>query len=209
MAARTKFFDDETVAALARGVRQVVIVGAGYDGRALRFRSPGVRWIEVDHPATQPDKQARLRRLGVSVDHITFAAVDLTTDDLASALANAGHDATGPTLFICEGLLAYLPPQTARQLCKTLRRRAHPESVLAVNFRVAPATDPARGSLRAAVDGLLSVIGERRLNDFGPGDGESMVEATGWSIARREASSPSRLDGGTHLLVIAAKPDPR
>jgi methyltransferase (TIGR00027 family) len=209
MAARTKFFDDETVMALTRGVRQIVIVGAGYDGRALRFRSPGVRWIEVDHPATQPDKQRRLARLGIPVKDITFVPVDLMTDDLGETLGQAGHDAIAPTLFICEGLFAYLPSHIAQTMCESLRDRAHRDSVLAANFRVAPRTDTTRRSLRAAVDGVLSVIGERRLNDFGPGDGESLIEKSGWRIVRRNTSTPSRLDGGTHLLVLAAEPDTR
>jgi methyltransferase (TIGR00027 family) len=207
MAARTKFFDDETVAALERGIRQIVIVGAGYDGRALRFRSPGVRWIEVDHPATQPDKRSRLERLGAPVDHITFVAVDLMTDDLGAALGRAGHDAAAPTLFICEGLFAYLPSGTARALCETLRGRAHPESVLSLNCRVQLPTDPARRSFQVAIDGLLSIIGEHRLNNFGPGDLESLVENGGWRIVRRHESTPGRIDGGAHLLLIAATPD--
>ncbi|HZU79342.1 MAG TPA: class I SAM-dependent methyltransferase, partial [Acidimicrobiales bacterium] len=77
MERRTAFFDRATLSALERGVRQVVIVGAGYDGRALRFATPGVRWFEVDHPATQPDKRARLATVGASTDHITFVSVDL------------------------------------------------------------------------------------------------------------------------------------
>jgi methyltransferase (TIGR00027 family) len=206
MATRTKFFDDETVAALERGVRQIVIIGAGYDARALRFRSPGVRWIEVDHPATQPDKRARLERLGVSVDHIAFVPVDLLTDDLAVALAQAGHDTEAPTLFICEGLFAYLPRGATLALCETLRSRAHPQSVLAVNFRVEPPTDAARRTLHAAIDGVLSLIGEHRLNNFRPGDGESLLEAAGWHIARRHESTPSRVDGSAHLVLVAATP---
>src|SRR6476620_6984112 len=53
MAARTAFFDQQTQAAIECGVRQVVILGAGYDGRALRFAHPGVVYFEVDRPATQ------------------------------------------------------------------------------------------------------------------------------------------------------------
>src|SRR5437764_15286930 len=136
MAARTKFFDDETVGAIARGVDQIVIVGAGYDGRALRFGGAGVRWIEVDHPATQADKRRRLAGLGVELDHLKFVAVDLISDDLDVALGDAGHDIDRPTLFICEGLFAYLPLETSRSLCSTLRRRSHADSVLAANFRV-------------------------------------------------------------------------
>src|SRR6478672_606123 len=53
LAARTSFFDRTVVGALDRGVRQVVAGAAGYDGRAFRYAKAGVRWFEVDHPATQ------------------------------------------------------------------------------------------------------------------------------------------------------------
>ena len=57
--ARTRFFDTEITGALDRGCPQVVIGAAGDDGRALRYAKPGVRWFEVDHPATQQDKRSR------------------------------------------------------------------------------------------------------------------------------------------------------
>jgi O-methyltransferase involved in polyketide biosynthesis len=58
--ARTKFVDEQVLAAISSGVRQIVVCGAGYDDRALRFRSAGVRFFELDHPSTQADKQRRL-----------------------------------------------------------------------------------------------------------------------------------------------------
>src|SRR6201989_148429 len=61
LAARTAFFDRTVTAALGRGVRQIVVGAAGYDGRAFRYAKPGVRWFEGDHPATQRDKLQRLR----------------------------------------------------------------------------------------------------------------------------------------------------
>ena len=61
LAARTRFFDERVLEAISDGIGQVVILGAGYDDRALRFRSPGVRFFELDHPATQADKARRLR----------------------------------------------------------------------------------------------------------------------------------------------------
>ena len=56
---------------------KVIIVGAGYDGRAIRYARPGVRWFEVDHPATQRDKLERLERLGIAVAHVALNAVEV------------------------------------------------------------------------------------------------------------------------------------
>src|SRR5262249_28815188 len=73
---RTRFFDEAVVRAIDAGTHQIVILGAGYDARALRFRTPGVRFFEVDHPATQRDKRDRLHETGASTDGITFVAAD-------------------------------------------------------------------------------------------------------------------------------------
>src|ERR1700749_125673 len=74
--ARTAFFDQVTLDALADGITQVVTGGAGYDGRALRYARPGVRWFEVDHPATQADKLERLARLGLATPQVRFIPAD-------------------------------------------------------------------------------------------------------------------------------------
>jgi methyltransferase (TIGR00027 family) len=206
MANRTRFFDDETVAAIGRGVAQIVIVGAGYDGRALRFGGGGLEWIEVDHPATQADKRRRLAVLGVPLDHVKFVAIDLIGGDLDGALARAGHDVDRSTLFICEGLFAALPLETSQSLCSTLRRRSHADSVLAANFRVAPVSGPSSRMLPTVVDGLLSIMGERRPMNFRLGDPEHLVERSGWTIGRQDVISYNHLDGRSHLLAIAATP---
>lgn len=134
VAARTVFFDGEVLAALADGVPQVVILGAGYDGRALRFRSRGVAFFEVDHPNTQADKRARLEALGAALDGITFVGHDLTAGSLDEALAGAGHSAAEPTLFLAEGLLRYLPEATVHQLFSVTAARSAAGSVLALTF---------------------------------------------------------------------------
>ena len=83
---RTAFFDRVVVNAIDRGIAQVVIGGAGYDGRAFRYAKPGVRWFEVDHPATQADKLERIARLGLATPHIRFIPADFTADPVAEPL---------------------------------------------------------------------------------------------------------------------------
>ena len=122
IAARTRFFDAVTLAAVESGTTQVVIVGAGYDGRALRFRRPGVRYFELDLPATQLDKRERLARLAIPVDDVTFVPIDLADADVDGTLGAAGHDATRISLFICEGLLVYLDLPVVERLFVSLRR---------------------------------------------------------------------------------------
>ena len=205
MAIRTGFIDCETVDALSRGIEQVVILGAGYDGRPLRF-GPSARWIEVDHPKTQQDKQRRVMALDRPTDHIVFAPVDLSVDDLDQALEAAGHRTDEPTLFLAEGLFPYLPIEVTRHLCSTIRRRAAPGSVFVSNYRVVPRKGARGRGLRAVVDAVLVAIGERRLAEFYEGDPESRLTGAGWSPVRAERSSPNRVDQGTFLLVVASEP---
>ncbi len=138
LAARTRFFDDQVLAAVAAGIPQVVIVGAGYDDRALRFRSPGVRFFELDHPDTQADKASRLRAMGAGTGSggPTLAAADFRHDDVAAVLAACGQDAGRPSLFVCEGLLVYLDQTTCVRLLAALRGRAAAGSSLVASLGV-------------------------------------------------------------------------
>jgi O-methyltransferase involved in polyketide biosynthesis len=61
LTARTMFFDGAVLTAIAGGVRQIVVCGAGYDDRALRFRTPRVRFFELDQGPTQEDKHRSVR----------------------------------------------------------------------------------------------------------------------------------------------------
>jgi methyltransferase (TIGR00027 family) len=136
LAARTQFFDEQVLAALGRGIRQVVILGAGYDDRALRFRSPGVRYFELDHPATQSDKRRRLARMSTDLSGLTLVAADFRYDDVGATLAAAGHDRERASLFLCEGLLVYLDQDAFVGLLAALRSRAARGSTLAVSLAI-------------------------------------------------------------------------
>jgi len=136
--ARTRFTDEKVMTALARGVAQVVVLGAGYDDRALRFRTPGVRFFEVDHPDTQADKRHRLERLRTDITAVSLVPADFRTDDLGAALAAAGHRVEVATLFVCEGLLVYLDRPAIVKLLGEARSRAEGASSLVTTLAVHP-----------------------------------------------------------------------
>jgi methyltransferase (TIGR00027 family) len=138
LGARTRFFDEQVLASISAGVSQIVILGAGYDDRALRFASSGVRYFELDHPATQADKDRRLRALVNDTERLVLAPADFRDDDVAAVLATSGHDAAAPSLFLCEGLLVYLDQITIARLLRALRLRATPQSWLAASLAVHP-----------------------------------------------------------------------
>ncbi|GAA0371835.1 hypothetical protein GCM10009530_22500 [Microbispora corallina] len=139
LAPRAPYFDQLVLDALAAGTRQIVNLGAGYDDRALRFRHPGVQFFDLDLPEVVADKALRLQALDTDITHVTLAAVDFATDDVAAVLARAGHDARQPTLFISEHLALFLQPSDVERLLAGVSTCAAKGSTLALTAEVHPA----------------------------------------------------------------------
>ena len=202
MARRTAFFDGASLAALEGGVRQIVILGAGYDGRALRFATPGVTWFEVDHPATQSDKRARLAALDAPTDAIAFVPIDLNRDDLVGSLERVGYDRAIPSLFLIEGLLGYLPRATTERVLTDLRALATPSSRLAAAFPIAPKDRARVKRLRHRLRRLvISALGEPWLTRFSAEEIDEVFAKTGWQVSI-EADTPQRHEGHRGVLLI-------
>lgn len=108
---RTRAIDDACRDALAVGLRQVVVVGAGMDTRPYRMpEMSGARVWELDLPAVQAEKKAALARaLPGLPDHVRYAPLDLVTQSVGDVLAKEGADLTAPTLVLCEAVSMYVP----------------------------------------------------------------------------------------------------
>ena len=213
MAERTAFVDNEVARAIGHGIDQIVLLGAGYDGRALRFGGGATRWYEVDDPRTEDDKRRRLASLGVEPSSVTSIGVDLMAAhepaDLGEALAAAAHDPDRPSIFVCEDLFASLSLEAIASLCTTLRARAPEGSALVATVLVVPEAGSRGQALRRAVDLLRRVSGEARRSELYPGDAQKLMVVTGWHVARSQVSTAGRVAQGSHLLLLAAEPDPR
>jgi methyltransferase (TIGR00027 family) len=208
LAQRTRVVDAEVARAIGRGTTQIVLLGAGYDGRSLRFGGGAARWFEVDRPATLADKRGRLDALGIDVTGTTSLELDLLLrhGDLGDALDAAGHDAAAPSLFVCEGLFDSLTLEATAAVCETLHARAAPGSVLVATCTVAPETGTPGRALRAAGGLLRAAVDEPRRNEFRPGDLQKLVVVTGWRVRHAEVSPERRLDPGAHALVVVCEP---
>jgi len=111
IAARSRFAEDHLASAVERGVRQYVVLGAGLDTFAYRnpLRSSGLHVFEVDHPATQEWKRARLTEAGIEIPkEMTFAAVNFETHSLDARLQEAGLRPTARAFFSWLGVTPYL-----------------------------------------------------------------------------------------------------
>jgi methyltransferase (TIGR00027 family) len=110
IAARTRFAEDALAAAVERGVRQLVVLGAGLDTYAYRGAlRDRLRIFEVDHPATQAWKRQLLADAAIPVPAcLTFAPIDFERETLAEGLAAAGFDPAEQTFFTWLGVVPYL-----------------------------------------------------------------------------------------------------
>jgi methyltransferase (TIGR00027 family) len=109
IAVRHRFAEDSLAAAVSRGTRQVVVLGAGLDTFAYRNPFPETTVFEVDHPATGAWKQEQLASAGIVVpSNVTYVGVDFETDDLMTRLVGAGFDASAPAFFVWLGVVPYL-----------------------------------------------------------------------------------------------------
>ncbi len=109
--ARSRIAEDALAEAVDRGIRQIVVFGAGLDTFALRnpHSARQVRIFEVDHPATQAWKRQRMADAQLECPPwLIFAPVDFERDDLAEKLADAGFQQNLPAFFTWLGVVPYL-----------------------------------------------------------------------------------------------------
>src|SRR5882757_6199799 len=110
IAIRSRIAEDALAAAIKRGVRQLVVLGAGLDTYAYRGpHAQELRIFEVDHPATQEWKRRRLAEADIPLPAaLTFVPVDFERETLAEGLAAAGFDPAQQTFFTWLGVVPYL-----------------------------------------------------------------------------------------------------
>lgn len=133
---RKRWLEDVARQRIAGGVAQVVVIGAGFDTLAVRLHRefPAVRFLELDHPATQAAKRRGLEALQPGTN-LELAPCDLTRpDELARAMARTSFQPALPTLYIAEGLLMYLRSEEMSALFRTVARVSVPGSALAFTF---------------------------------------------------------------------------
>jgi methyltransferase (TIGR00027 family) len=190
--ARTAFFDRVVVNAIERGVTQIVNLGAGYDGRSLRYAKPGVHWWEIDRADTQADKLARLGRLNLGAGQVTFVPRDLAEGGLAEALRAAGYEPEAAGLFVCEGVAAYLDDSVLERLLRDTRTLATAGTRLALSVGAAPASD-ARAERRERIRAAAARLGEPAVGSVTARDAAALLVASRWRPA--EISERARQAG--------------
>ncbi|MCU7723177.1 SAM-dependent methyltransferase [Actinoplanes sp. KI2] len=176
IAARHRFAEDALAAAVRRGVRQVVVLGAGLDTFAYRNRFDGVRVIEVDHPATQEWKRERLGATGMEIPpSVSYTGVDFESESLADRLV-----LDGPAFFLWLGVVPYL---TGAGFDATISYiAAVPGSEVVFDYAQSPERMPAerRAALEARA-ARVAGIGEPWLTFFEPDEIDAELRGLGFT----------------------------
>ncbi|CAN5903555.1 SAM-dependent methyltransferase [soil metagenome] len=198
MQVRTKLIDDAVRNFVDAGGRQVVLLGAGFDCRALRMPElAGSTVFEVDHPATQGHKQDTLGRIGASspAHYVSWDFETLPMDELPDGLSDAGHDAAAPTLTIWEGVTMYLTEASIDASLRAIAAYSCPTSQLAMTYQ---AKSPGQKLSLAArmVQAAVARLGEPFKWSWDPAALPAYLEERGFVLAE-DVSTP---EAATQLL---------
>ena len=185
--ARSRFAEDQLSAGLEHGVAQYVILGAGLDTFAYRNPYPvdELTVFEVDHPATQAWKRARLAEANIAAPPgLSYAPIDFHTQDLAKGLAAAGFDPARPTLFAWLGVTPYLTRQAIQDTLGFMAA-CPPGSGVVLDYAVSPELlDPRSKMAYEMLSGWSAQAGEPWLSPYAPQDLAEELAAQGFSLVK-------------------------
>jgi len=207
IALRTATIDSAVREAVAGGARQLVILGAGYDGRAWRLPElAGVKVFEVDHPATQGDKRKRVDQLPPPKGIVSFVSIDFERDSLDMVLDRAGHDPSMRTCWIWEGVVMYLTHDAMKATLAGIAGRSASASTLIVNYH----TIHRRWLARL----IYRLIGEPQISAWTPDEMAADLRSVGFVVRddtgmldwnKRFAAGEAKVERAPYMRVAVAQ----
>lgn len=183
---RSRFAEDALAKALASGIQQYVIVGAGLDSYALRHPdSTGrVRVFEVDNPDTQRAKRQRLQVLAVSLPaNLEFVGVDFEKQELGAVLGASSYRSDAPAFFSWLGTTHYLSPQATLGTLRSIAQSAAPASEVVLDYSVPPELmDPETLRQLFWIKTMADWAGESLIGGLNPSQFHADVRALGYEL---------------------------
>ena len=179
--ARSRIAEDALSIAVERGVRQIVILGAGLDTFALRNPHGALKMIyEVDHPATQAWKRQRLAEAQIALPPwLILVPVDFERDDMGEKLVAAGFQQNSSAFFTWLGVVPYL---TQGAIARTLDYMSSvPNSEVVFDYMEPPEafSEELRQMEKARAE-QLGKIGERSVSRFEPAGIAAILRSHGY-----------------------------
>jgi methyltransferase (TIGR00027 family) len=191
MQVRTRVIDDAVRAFAAEGGRQLVLLGAGFDCRAVRLPELArARVLEVDHPATQGRKREVLDELGVpsQARYLAWDFESRALSDLPGALADAGLDLRAPVMTIWEGVTMYLTPAAIDASLRAIHAWSAPGSQLAMTYFTTARLTTMSWRTRV-VRAVVARVGEPFRFTWKPAELPGYLDERGFSLVRDVATS--------------------
>ncbi|TIO75662.1 MAG: SAM-dependent methyltransferase [Mesorhizobium sp.] len=211
VAARARLAEDWLAASVRRGIRQLVVLGAGLDTFSLRNPHADLAVFEVDHPATQAWKRRLIADAGLLEPRgATFVPVNFERQLLSEELSSAGFKPTEAGFFMWLGVLPYL---TREAIFSTLSYIAGiPGSEVVFDYSEPADNRDAAGQAALAFHaGRVASVGEPWISFFDPGALAKSLNDLGFdeiedlesgAIAARfaRAAYAGRSNSGGHIL---------
>ncbi|MBD0282209.1 MAG: SAM-dependent methyltransferase [Thermoleophilaceae bacterium] len=205
VAARKRWIAQAAEQAIAEGVPQVVVLGAGFDTLGVRLLKvdPDLVVVELDRPATLAAKARALASATIPRPWPRFAAADLNdAPALPDALVASGWRLSAPTLFVAEVVLEYLAPDSALAVLAELADLAAPRSRVVCTARFG---DAAEDHLAAATAAAGEPMRFRPTAGALPG----LLHGAGFEVLAHRGRAGARSGAGALLLLAAAPPGRR
>ena len=181
---RARYCEDMLANALRLGVDQYVILGSGLD--TFAFRNPKsmkkLSVFELDHPATQSDKQARIGKLGWELpENLHYIPIDFASQSLTEALANSTFDTTKRTFFSWLGVTYYLDVDTITAMLHEIAGLSRKGSTLVFDYPDDTLFSSTVPRVQAML-GMAQTTGEAMKSSFSYLQLESLLEKAGFLL---------------------------
>ncbi len=219
--ARTKVIDSLFVEALDARFTQIILLGAGFDTRALRFadRNHGTKVIELDVATTQEPKIDIFRKKKVIIPpELVFAPINFDREDILEVLQKAGYQDGQKSLFLWEGVSMYLTAQAVDGTLAFIRNHSAPGSRVVFDYLYASVLrQENRFYGEEGIYKIVSKAGEAWTFGLEEGEIESFLEARGFVVVSHH--TPAELEklylttengtlhgrvNGTHCITVAS-----
>jgi methyltransferase (TIGR00027 family) len=204
-AARSRISEDALSRAVDKGIRQIVILGAGLDTFALRnpHGARQIRIYEVDHPATQAWKNQRLADAQIELPPwLIFVPVDFERHDVGDKLAAAGFQQNSPAFFTWLGVVPYLTEDAIGRTLDYMSSIQNSEVVFDYMEPPAASSEELR-QLDTERTERLKKLDERSVSRFEPASVAAILRSHGFSAVEdiNFQEIASRFGRGVHGLA--------
>lgn len=137
LTARTFFFDEIFENEAKDKISQIIVLGAGYDTRAIRFQNntKNTKIFELDAPTTQKEKIHFLKKNNIQIPgNLIFAPINFDKENIKDALLSYGYNPKLKSLFLWEGVTMYLEPSSVNETFGFIQNNSGSESILAFDY---------------------------------------------------------------------------